>query len=90
MCFGVLALCLMASPSNFPIAGKAAHPKQASLPPAFPPGTASTSSCRDNSRGPLAGPEPSPVFGCHVLNSKGKMPGGGSERDWADTELSLQ
>ena len=38
----------------------------------------------------LAGPEPSPVFGCHVLNSKGKMPGGGSERDWADTELSLQ
>ena len=27
----------------------------------------------------LAGPESRPVFGCHVLNSKGKIPGGGSE-----------
>ena len=55
--------------------GPAAHPKQASLPPAFPPGVASRSSCWDDSRGPLAGPGPSPAPECHVLNSKGRMPG---------------
>ena len=81
MCFGVLALCLMASPSNFSLPasqllgkGPTAHRKYASLPPAFPPGAASTSSFRDDSRGPLAGPDAT----CSILRARCLVGGPGS------------